>query len=418
MPDISNSILTPASGEKNHHPLTPYAEHGFTMLWLTTRNGRRFMLKGLSPAYRSKPEFRQLLRKEFELLVTLDSESVVRVWDIEENSSTGLCIVMEYIQGVTLSEYLESKSANAGEKLSIAIQFAEALAYIHSSGISHRDLKPDNIIVIPERKRLKLIDFGLGDGSEFTTYKQSGGTRTYGAPEQINDATGDSRSDVYSFGVILREMGIAKAIAKKCLRVNPDDRPTIAQVAKDLKRKRTALQKYAIPSIVAVALLSLGMNLYLLNNTFTTSHQPATAPSNSGAAAGVQGAHDTQQDTTAAHSQGTTPEPAPQAPQAEPLVAEKPSTVITVDNTGDSLFENACSTARKLISTNKEKLHPDLDYLIQLEIYESQNAELKKIATSMTDSMKSHGLRQSAISQYEAAFWFNVTKLTTDSFGQ
>ncbi|MCM1333093.1 MAG: serine/threonine protein kinase [Bacteroides sp.] len=417
MPDISNSILTPVSGVENPHPLTPYAEHGFTMLWLTTRNGRRFMLKGLSPAYRSKPEFRQLLRKEFELLVTLDSESVVRVWDIEENSSTGLCIVMEYIQGVTLSEYLEGKSANAGEKLSIAIQLAEALTYIHSSGISHRDLKPDNIIVIPERKRLKLIDFGLGDGSEFTTYKQSGGTRTYGAPEQINDATGDSRSDVYSFGVILREMGIAKAIAKKCLRVNPDDRPTIAQVAKDLKRKRTALQKYAIPSIVAVAVLSLGMNLYLLNNTFTTSHQPTTASSNSDAAE-VQSTHDIQQDTTATHSQGTTPESVPQTPQAEPPVAEKPSTVITVDNTGDSLFENACSTASKLIAANKKKLHPDLDYLIQLEIYESQNAELKKIATSMTDSMKNHGLRQSAISQYEAAFWFNVTKLTTDSFGQ
>lgn len=354
MSDISNSILTPVSGVENPHPLTPYAEHGFTMLWLTTRNGRRFMLKGLSPAYRSKPEFRQLLRKEFELLVTLDSESVVRVWDIEENSSTGLCIVMEYIQGVTLSEYLEGKSANAGEKFSIAIQLAEALTYIHSSGISHRDLKPDNIIVIPERKRLKLIDFGLGDGSEFTTYKQSGGTRTYGAPEQINDATGDSRSDVYSFGVILREMGIAKAIAKKCLRVNPDDRPTIAQVAKDLKRKRTALQKYAIPSIVAVALLSLGMNLYLLNNTFTTSHQPTTASSNSDAAE-VQSTHNIQQDTTATHSQGTTPESAPQTPQAEPPVAEKPSTVITVDNTGDSLFENACSTASKLIAATKKK---------------------------------------------------------------
>lgn len=417
MPDISNSILTPVSGEENLHPLTPYAEHGFTMLWLTTRNGRRFMLKGLSPAYRNKPEFRQLLRKEFELLVTLDSESVVRVWDIEENSATGLCIVMEYIQGVTLSEHLEGKSANADEKLSIAIQLAEALTYIHSSGISHRDLKPDNIIVIPERKRLKLIDFGLGDGSEFTTYKQSGGTRTYGAPEQINDATGDSRSDVYSFGVILREMGIANIIAKKCLRVNPDDRPTIAQVTNALKRKRTALQKYAIPSIVAVALLSLGMNLYLLNNTFTTSQQPTTALSNSDAAE-AQSTHDTQQDTAATHSQGTTPESAPQTPQAEPLVAEKPSTVITVDNTGDSLFENACSTARKLIDTNKKKLHPDLDYLIQMEIYESQNAELKKIATSMTDSLKNHGLRQSAISQYEAAFWFNVTKLTTDSFGQ
>lgn len=418
MSDISNSILTPIGSDEAPTLLTPYAEHGFTMLWLITRNGRRFMLKGLSPAYRNKPEFRQLLRKEFELLVTLDSESVVRVWDIEENSATGLCIVMEYIQGATLSGHLESQRLKDSDKLALAIQLAEALSYIHSCGISHRDLKPDNIIVIPERKRLKLIDFGLGDGSDFITYKQSGGTRTYGAPEQINDCCGDSRSDVYSFGIILRELGIANAIAKKCLRVNPDDRPTIDQVTKALKRKRTGLQKYAIPSIVAFALLSLGMNLYLLNNTITRSQQLTAAPANSDSTTEVQRPQDTQQDTPATHSQGTTPESTPQTPQAAPSSEHKPSTVITVDNTGDSLFENAYATAHKLIAVNKKKLHPDLDYLKQMEIYESQNAELKKIATSMTDSMKNHGLRQSAISQYEATFWFNVTKLTTDSFVQ
>lgn len=416
--DISNSILTPIGSDDASMLLTPYAEHGFSMLWLTTRNGRRFMLKGLSPAYRSKPEFRQLLRKEFELLVTLDSESVVRVWDIEENSATGLCIVMEYIQGATLSELLESQRLKASEKLDLAIQLAEALSYIHSCGISHRDLKPDNIIVIPERKRLKLIDFGLGDGSDFITYKQSGGTRTYGAPEQINDCCGDSRSDVYSFGVILRELGIANAMAKRCLRINPDERPTIEQVTKALKRKQAGVQKYALSAIAAVALLSLCVNLYLLNTPQSDAPQQTATLNQTDSVRMKSQTAEIHKDATDIDSRSNVSEPAPQITQASQPAEEAPSTIITVDNVGDSLFEDACAEARGLIDANKKKLHPDLDNLKKMEIYQSQNADLKKIAGSMSQKMQAQGLRQSAITQYETAFWFNVTKLTTDSFGQ
>ncbi len=416
MSDISNSILTPIGSDEAPMLLTPYAEHGFTMLWLTTRNGRRFMLKGLSPAYRSKPEFRQLLRKEFELLVTLDSESVVRVWDIEENSATGLCIVMEYIQGAILSELLESQRLKTSDKLALAIQLAEALSYIHSCGISHRDLKPDNIIVIPERKRLKLIDFGLGDGSDFITYKQSGGTRTYGAPEQINDCCGDSRSDVYSFGIILRELGIANAIAKKCLRVNPDDRPTIDQVTKSLKRKQSRVQKYALSAVAAITLLSLGVNLYLLNSPHTDAPQQTATSIQPDSARVERHTTDIHKEATTGEIHGNVSEPRQQSKQAVQLSEEAPSTIITVDNVGDSIFEDACATARKLIAANKKKLHPDLDNLKIMEIYQSQNADLKKIAGSMAENMQVRGLRQSAITQYETAFWFNVSKLTTDSF--
>jgi serine/threonine protein kinase len=418
MSDISNSILTPIGSDEAPTLLTPYAEHGFTMLWLITRNGRRFMLKGLSPAYRNKPEFRQLLRKEFELLVTLDSESVVRVWDIEENSATGLCIVMEYIQGVTLSGHLESQRLKDSDKLALAIQLAEALSYIHSCGISHRDLKPDNIIVIPERKRLKLIDFGLGDGSDFITYKQSGGTRTYGAPEQINDCCGDSRSDVYSFGIILRELGIANAIAKKCLRVNPDDRPTIDQVTKSLKRKQSRVQKYALSAVAAITLLSLGVNLYLLNSPHTYAPQQTATSIQPDSARVERQTTDIHKETTTGEINGNVSEPRQQSKQAVQPSEEAPSTIITVDNVGDSIFEDACATARKLIAANKKKLHPDLDNLKIMEIYQSQNADLKKIAGSMAKNMQARGLRQSAITQYETAFWFNVSKLTTDTFSQ
>lgn len=123
-------------------------------------------------------------------------------------------------------------------------------------------------------------------------------------------------------------------------------------------------------------------------------------------------------DATDIDSRSNVSEPAPQITQASQPAEEAPSTIITVDNVGDSLFEDACAEARGLIDANKKKLHPDLDNLKKMEIYQSQNADLKKIAGSMSQKMQAQGLRQSAITQYETAFWFNVTKLTTDSFGQ
>lgn len=416
MPDISNSIMTPIGKEDTSYSLKPFAEHGFTMLWLSVRNGRRFMLKGLTQAYRDKPEFRQLLRKEFELLLSLDSESVVKAWALEESEKTGLCIVMEYAQGSTLAEYLKSHTATPREKLDIAIELAQALAYIHSRGISHRDLKPDNIIVNHERKRLKIIDFGLGDGSDFITYKQSGATRTYGAPEQLNDSTGDSRSDVYSFGVILREMSIASAVARRCRRVNPAERPTMEQVVKALKSKQTGLQKYAIAAIIAVALLSVGVNLYLLLTPGTPATQPTVAPAVPDKVVKVDSTADLRQHAAEVAQRDETPISAPPVQPPELPAEERASTVITVDNYGDSLFEDTCEKARKIVDANKQKIGPDFDNFQKLEIYNQQNVELKGLVASFIDNLKSYGLRQSAITQYESSFWYHVTMLINEAF--
>ena len=137
---------------------------------------------------------------------------------------------MEYIDGITLGDYLwKNKSIPQKDRVGIARQIADALAYMHSMGVSHRDLKPDNILVT-RRNEAKIIDIGLGDSEDSVIYKQSLGTDEFGAPEQQMPCVGDSRSDVYSFGrildMLLPERKFRK-LRKGCLKENPDKRLTM-----------------------------------------------------------------------------------------------------------------------------------------------------------------------------------------------
>ena len=184
------------------------------------RYGRWWLLKGLNKQVANETAYIGRLRKELELLMQLEHPFVVTTVGLEMVEGLGYCIVMEYVEGTTLKEWLKEKHTCKDRKR-IAIQLAEAVDYIHTKGIVHRDLKPENIIVTKNGHSVKLIDFGLADTCSYAILKQPAGTPQYMSPEQMQTAVADVRNDIYSLGIVYSKMSLGygfKPIIHRCLK--------------------------------------------------------------------------------------------------------------------------------------------------------------------------------------------------------
>lgn len=173
---------------------------------------------------RDSPDFRQRFLREIQVSMTLDHPNVIRVVDFGSLLEFDY-LATELVSGVTLKE----KIGPAGLPLPLALdyftQLLDALVYAHGRGIVHRDLKPDNIMV-DERGRLKLMDFGLARDARVQALTVAGGvmgTPDYMAPEQLGDNPEPSPlSDQYSAGLILYRL--------LCGRLPFDDQDTMALI--------------------------------------------------------------------------------------------------------------------------------------------------------------------------------------------
>ena len=182
------------------------------------RYGRWWLLKGLRKEVADETGYQQRLRKELEILTALQYPNIVTAVGLEEVDGFGPCIVMEYVDGVTLKEWLAEKPSRR-MRLRVMLEIADAVAYIHTKGIVHRDLKPTNIIVTGNGRHVKLIDFGLADTDSHAILKQPAGTPDYMSPEQRQTAVADGRNDIYSMGVIMQQMDLGwryRYIIKRC----------------------------------------------------------------------------------------------------------------------------------------------------------------------------------------------------------
>ena len=219
------------------------------------RYGRWWLLKGLNKQVANETAYQQRLRKEFELLMQLQHPGVVATIGLEDVDGIGNCIVMEYVEGQTLKAWLKTKHSRK-ERRRIAMQLAEAVAYIHSKGIVHRDLKPENIIVTHNGDNVKLIDFGLADTDSHTILKQPAGTQKYMSPEQRQTAVADVRNDIYSLGVVYSQMDLGFGpIIKKCLKPIDLRYQNISALQDDIRRRgrrRTILTGVALAALILV----------------------------------------------------------------------------------------------------------------------------------------------------------------------
>jgi eukaryotic-like serine/threonine-protein kinase len=175
-----------------------------------TRNGQQVAVKVPHEELEADPVLWDRFLREAEVGKMLNHPGVMKVLDDGEKHSR-LYMVMEWVDGRTLRHVLhEHKPFSEERSIRIASRVLEALQHIHSRGVAHRDMKPENVMVDSE-DNIKLIDFGIAAKSDarrltFGKLSQVMGTPDYISPEQVKGKRGDLRSDLYSLGIILYEM--------------------------------------------------------------------------------------------------------------------------------------------------------------------------------------------------------------------
>jgi tRNA A-37 threonylcarbamoyl transferase component Bud32/FixJ family two-component response regulator len=184
-------------------------EGGMSHVYLAEReeDGLRLVLKMLDPRLARDPASRARFVREYKIIQRIQNEHVVMIFDQGFASDTPW-LAMEYFPGGDLQARIRKGISSMGA-LKILVQMAEALDAVHSAGVVHRDLKPQNIM-FRENHRLAILDFGLARELDATsTLTQKGmvmATPLYMSPEQCLGHPHDERGDLYSTGVILYEM--------------------------------------------------------------------------------------------------------------------------------------------------------------------------------------------------------------------
>ena len=172
-----------------------------------TKLQRPVALKFLPPHIAGSPEEKTRFIHEAQSASALNHTNVTTIYGIEE-SSEGLFIVMEYVEGRTLKQMIEKETFSIKKVLEIGIQVCEGIAMAHEKGVVHRDIKSDNIMLTP-RGQVKIMDFGLAKLKGTTKITHTGstlGTAAYMSPEQAQGEEVDQRSDIFSFGVVMYEL--------------------------------------------------------------------------------------------------------------------------------------------------------------------------------------------------------------------
>jgi serine/threonine-protein kinase len=151
-------------------------------------------------------EVRQRFYREGKTAGSLTHPNIVTIYDVAEDLGMSY-IVMEYIEGMTLTQWMKKQRFNVGQIKHVVFNAAMALDHAHENGIFHRDVKPDNIMLM-KNGTVKVMDFGIARAVDSTLTKTGSvmGTPAYMSPEQASGWKIDGRSDIFSLGVILYEL--------------------------------------------------------------------------------------------------------------------------------------------------------------------------------------------------------------------
>ncbi len=288
--DISSSgfVLQENNPETNsyYHGIKEIETKGYSSLYIATHSGRKVVLKSLKPEFKKERFYQDLLKKEFEISYSLDHPNIVKTIDFQNIPNIGDCIVMEYVEGVTLREFVEGRkvSRSQGHKVKdvyekIFNELLDAMEYFHSKQIIHRDLKPSNILITNNGDNVKIIDFGLSDADDYVILKQAAGTRKYAAPEQlIPNNTIDCRADIYSLGIILRN-NFPKSyqkIADKCAQHDKEKRfASVEEIRKHVKKKKIS-KITIVTSLILILLFTLSFVVtknYISSGTYSLNEE-------------------------------------------------------------------------------------------------------------------------------------------------
>ena len=171
------------------------------------RLNRLVAVKILKSDLAQDEDFRRRFNAESQAVAQLSHPNIVSVYDVSRGGDTEY-IVMELIDGITLKQYMEKRGRlNWRESLHFITQIMRGLSHAHSRGIVHRDIKPQNVMVLRDGS-VKVADFGIAclENAAQTLTQEALGSVHYISPEQARGDRTDARSDIYSAGVVLYEM--------------------------------------------------------------------------------------------------------------------------------------------------------------------------------------------------------------------
>ena len=191
-------------------------------------------VKVLKEEYLANEEFRRRFKNESKAIAVLSHNNIVKVYDVSFGDRLQY-IVMEYIEGITLKEYIEKRGViDWNEALFFIIQILRALQHAHDKGVVHRDVKPQNIMLL-ENGTIKVADFGIARFSHSesrTVTEKAIGSVHYISPEQAKGELTDEKADLYSVGIMLYEMLTGKlpfdadnAVSVALMQVNNEAEP-------------------------------------------------------------------------------------------------------------------------------------------------------------------------------------------------
>lgn len=173
-----------------------------------TLDDREVAIKILKDEYLNNEEFIRRFKNESKAIAMLSHQNIVKVYDVSFGDMIQY-IVMEYIDGITLKEYIDQQGIiEWKDALHLTTQVLKALQHAHECGIVHRDIKPQNIMLLQDGS-IKVTDFGIArfsDKATRTMTEQAIGSVHYIAPEQAKGDVTDGKTDIYSVGVMLYEM--------------------------------------------------------------------------------------------------------------------------------------------------------------------------------------------------------------------
>lgn len=236
----------------------------YNILAKAKRYGRWWMLKAIRAEEDKQTVFQQMLRKELEILMQMQHPNIIQATGMEYVETLGMCIVMEYVDGIQLDEWLNSPKSKEN-RFRLAEELLKAVEYIHTSGTVHRDLKPSNIMVTRNGENIKLIDFGLADNDHIAILKQPAGTPKYMSPEQAANSIPDIRNDIYSLGIILQQLLPEKAfksIIGKCFLPIETRYKSVSLLLQDINKQKKKKKTFINTVIGAlIVCLSAGVTL-------------------------------------------------------------------------------------------------------------------------------------------------------------
>jgi serine/threonine-protein kinase len=217
--DVAHSVLAEGAQSLPFQELGPYrirkvlGEGGMGVVYLAERSdlGSLVALKLLRDAWLS-PARRERFAAEQRTLAQLNHPSIARLYDADTLSDGTPFFVMEYVEGLPLTDYCVQHECSFERRLQLFRQVCEAVQYAHSNAVIHRDLKPSNILVRSDGT-IRLLDFGIAkqvESLDIPAQQTMTGLRlmtpAYAAPEQIRGQRVGIQADVYSLGVILYEL--------------------------------------------------------------------------------------------------------------------------------------------------------------------------------------------------------------------